>query len=319
MKVTDYISASKNRPLVSFEILHPLKGKSFQSICDVLDPLMEFKPPFINVTYHRSETKFKKMADGRFDKVAIRKRPGTVGICAAIMNKYKVDAVPHLICGGFTIEETEDALIDLDFLGIQNILCLRGDAPHGEVQFTPEVGGHHHAIDLLMQAERMNNGIYLEDDLKNPVKTNFCLGVAGYPEKHAEAPNMIADLKQLKAKVDAGAQFIVTQMFFDNSKYFEFVDACRKMDIHVPIIPGIKPLTTLKQLTVLPRTFNVNLPEELVIEIQKVKNDDDKVFKVGVEWCIQQSKELVKSGAPVIHYYTMSNIKAIKTIAEQVF
>jgi methylenetetrahydrofolate reductase (NADPH) len=319
MKVTEYIANANSKTLVSFEILPPLKGKSFQSICDVLDPLMEFKPPFINVTYHRSETKFKKMADGRFDKVAIRKRPGTVGICAAIMNKYGVDAVPHLICGGFTIEETEDALIDLDFLGIQNILCLRGDAPHGETQFTPEIGGHHHAIDLLKQAERMNNGIYLEDDLKNPVKTNFSLGVAGYPEKHSEAPNMTADLKQLKAKVDAGAQFIVTQMFFDNKKYFEFVDACRKMEINVPIIPGLKPLTTFKQLTVLPRTFNVNLPDDLVNEIMKAKGVEEKIFDIGVEWCAQQSIELKKAGAPVIHYYTMSNIKAIKTIAQQVF
>jgi methylenetetrahydrofolate reductase (NADPH) len=204
-------------------------------------------------------------------------------------------------------------------LGIQNILCLRGDAPHGETQFTPEIGGHHHAIDLLKQAERMNNGIYLEDDLKNPVKTNFSLGVAGYPEKHSEAPNMTADLKQLKAKVDAGAQFIVTQMFFDNKKYFEFVDACRKMEINVPIIPGLKPLTTFKQLTVLPRTFNVNLPDDLVNEIMKAKGVEEKIFDIGVEWCAQQSIELKKAGAPVIHYYTMSNIKAIKTIAQQVF
>ncbi len=318
MKVSEYIAQSKNKPLVSFEILPPLKGKSFQSICDVLDPLMEFKPPFINVTYHRSETQFKKMTDGKFEKIAVRKRPGTVGICAAIMNKYKVDAVPHLICGGFTIEETEDALIDLDFLGIENILCLRGDAPHGEKQFTPENGGHHYAIDLLKQAVNMNHGKYLEEDLKNPVKTNFCLGVAGYPEKHAEAPNMNADLKRLKDKVDAGAQFIVTQMFFDNQKYFEFVNNCRAIGIDVPIIPGLKPLTTRKQLTVLPQTFNINLPEELVNEIHKAKAEDD-VLKVGVEWCIQQSKELAVKGAPVLHYYTMSNVKAIKAIAEKVF
>jgi methylenetetrahydrofolate reductase (NADPH) len=318
MKVSEYIAQSKNKPLVSFEILPPLKGKSFQSICDVLDPLMEFKPPFINVTYHRSETQFKKMTDGKFEKIAVRKRPGTVGICAAIMNKYKVDAVPHLICGGFTIEETEDALIDLDFLGIENILCLRGDAPHGEKQFTPEIGGHHHAIDLLKQAVKMNNGKYLEEDLKNPVKTNFCLGVAGYPEKHAEAPNMNADLKRLKDKVDAGAQFIVTQMFFDNNKYYEFLNNCLAIGIDVPIIPGLKPLTTRKQLTMLPQTFNINLPEELVNEIHKAKTDDE-VMKVGVEWCIQQSKELAAKGAPVLHYYTMSNVKAIKNIAEKVF
>jgi methylenetetrahydrofolate reductase (NADPH) len=319
MKVTDHIEKAKGKTLASFEILPPLKGRNFQSIVEVLDPLMEFKPPFINVTYHRAETQFKKMGDGRFEEVAVRKRPGTVGICAAIMNRYKIDAVPHLICGGFTVDETEDALIDLDFLGVENILCLRGDAIHGQPAFYPEKGGHVHAIDLLKQAAKMNHGEYLADDIKNPVSTNFCLGVSGYPEKHAEAPNMTNDILHLKAKVDAGAAFIVTQMFFDNQKYFDFVKLCREHEIHIPIIPGLKPLTTLKQLTTLPRTFNINLPQDLVQAIHKVQHNEAAVMQVGIDWCAQQSKELMKSGAPVLHYYTMSNVKAIKAIAEQVF
>ncbi len=318
MKVTDYINNANGNTLVSFEVLPPLKGKSFKSLTDVLDPLMEFKPPFINVTYHRSETQFKKMEDGRFDKVAIRKRPGTVGICAAIMNKYKVDAVPHLICGGFTKEETEDALIDLDFLGIENILCLRGDAVHGEPNFVPNPRGHAHAIDLVKQAMHMNEGKYLDDELKNSVKTNFCLGVAGYPEKHFESPNYEMDLMHLKAKIDAGASFIVTQMFFDNNSYFNFVKVCRAAGITVPIIPGIKPLTSKKQLTSLPRFFNINLPNDLVKAIIAAKNDDE-VYNIGVEWCIAQSKELIKAQAPVLHYYTMSNVKSSLAILKNIF
>ncbi len=318
MKVTEHIDRSKGKTQLSFEVLPPLKGKSFQSICDVLDPLMEFKPPFINVTYHRAETVFKKVADGKFEKVAVRKRPGTVGICASIMNRYKIDAVPHLICGGFTKEETEDALIDLDFLGVQNVLCLRGDAPHGEPHFIPEKTGHAHAIDLLKQAADMNRGIYQQDDLRDAFRTNFCLGVAGYPEKHSEAPNMSEDIKWLKAKVDAGAEFVVTQMFFDNKKYIQFVEDCKSAGINVPIIPGLKPLTTKKQLTVLPGVFSIQLPDDLVKEVLRCKSDEE-VFSVGVEWCIAQSKELMKFGAPILHYYTMSNAKAAVKIASAIF
>src|SRR6478735_5727555 len=231
MKVTEHIAQAKG-PLVSFEILPPLKGKTISSIYDHLDPLMEFKPSFINVTYHRSETMFKKKSDGTFEKVEVRKRPGTVGICAAIMNHYQVDAVPHLICGGFSKQETEDALIDLHFLGVDNVLVLRGDAPKNESSFEPEAGGHKYAIELLRQVTNMNNGIYLEEDLKNAVKTNFCIGVAGYPEKHFEAPNMHNDLQYLKAKVEAGAEYVVTQMFFDNKKYFDFVKTCKEAGIN---------------------------------------------------------------------------------------
>ena len=303
MKVREHISRAKD-VLISFEILPPLKGKTINSIYDHLDPLMEFKPSFINVTYHRSEQVFKKKADGTFDKVEVRKRPGTVGICAAIMNHYQVDAVPHLICGGFSKQETESALIDLAFLGVDNVLVLRGDAAKNETLFEPEPNGHRFAIDLLKQVADLNNGIYLEEDIRDGSKTNFCIGVAGYPEKHFEAPNLQTDLNYLKAKIDLGADYVTTQMFFDNQKYFAFVKACKEAGIDVPIIPGLKPITSKKQLTVLPRTFHVDIPTELSSEILRCKTDAD-VELVGAEWLLQQSLELKKAGVPVLHYYTL--------------
>jgi len=309
MKVIDHIRQAKDT-LISFEILPPLKGKTINSIYEHLDPLMEFKPAFINVTYHRSEHVFKKKADGTFEKVEVRKRPGTVGICAALMNHYKVDAVPHLICGGFNKRETEDALIDLHFIGVDNVLVLRGDAAKNETVFEPEKGGNVYAIDLLKQVANLNTGIYLEEDIRDGFKTNFCIGVAGYPEKHFEAPNLQTDIAFLKAKVAAGADYIVTQMFFDNQKYFEFVKRCRDNDITIPIIPGLKPITTKKQLSVLPRTFHVDLPDELSNEIMQCKTDAD-VEKVGTEWLLLQSKELKKAGVPVLHYYTLGKPKVI--------
>ena len=309
MTVIDHINQAKDT-LISFEILPPLKGKGINAIYDHLDPLMEFKPSFINVTYHRSETMFKKKPDGTFEKVEVRKRPGTVAICAAIMNRYKVDAVPHLICGGFSRQITEDALIDLNFLGVDNVLVLRGDAPKNETFFEPEPEGHRYAIELMKQVVNMNNGIYLEEDLKNAVKTKFCIGVAGYPEKHFESPNMDTDLSFLKAKVDGGAEYIVTQMFFDNQKYFDFVKRCREVGITVPIVPGLKPLTTKKQMTVIPRTFYVDLPKDLCEEIVKCKNDEE-VTRVGTEWLINQSKELKQFGVPVLHYYTLGKPQVI--------
>jgi methylenetetrahydrofolate reductase (NADPH) len=315
MKVTEHIKERKDT-VISFEILPPLKGKTINSIYDHLDPLMEFKPAFINVTYHRSEQVFKKKADGTFDKVEVRKRPGTVGICAAIMNHYKVDAVPHLICGGFSKQETESALIDLAFLGIDNVLLLRGDAAKNETLFEPEINGHRYAIDLLKQAVNLNSGIYLEEDIRDGSKTQFCIGVAGYPEKHFEAPNLPTDLKYLKAKVDAGADYITTQMFFDNKKYFEFVKTCKATGINVPIIPGLKPITTKKQLTVLPRTFYVDIPTELSNEILKCKEDID-VEQVGTEWLLMQSKELKAAGVPVLHYYTLGKPHVIVNTVKQ--
>lgn len=316
MKVIDKIN-SGTETLISFEVLPPLKGKIIQSVFDHLDPLMAFNPAWINVTYHRSESSFKRRADGSFEKVELRKRPGTVGICAAIMNHYQVDAVPHLICGGFTQRETEDALIDLDFLGIDNVLVLRGDAAKNEGQFIPQPGGHHYAIDLLEQVKNMNKGIYLDDDIKNGGKTNFCMGVAGYPEKHFEAPNLEIDLQYLKAKVDGGAEYIMTQMFFDNQKFFDFVEACRSIGITVPIIPGLKPITNKKQLTVLPRIFHIDIPTALSEAMLSCKTDAD-CEQVGTEWLIEQSKELKKFGVPVLHYYTLGKPKVIENVVKEV-
>ncbi len=315
MKVTDHIAQAKDT-LMSFEVLPPLKGKGIEALYTHLNPLMEFKPAFINVTYHRSEHVFKKRVDGTFEKVIVRKRPGTESICAAIMNKYNVDTVPHLICGGFNINDTEDALINLRYLGIDNVLVLRGDAAKNETAFEPEPGGHKFASELLKQVVDLNAGIYLDDELKGTHKTEFCIGVAGYPEKHFEAPNLDTDLQYLKAKVDAGADYIITQMFFDNKKYFAFVDACKAAGINVPIIPGLKPIYTKKQLTILPKTFSIELPTDLSNEVLKCKSDEE-VEKVGAAWLLQQSKELKEYGVPVLHYYTLGRPVLIANVVKQ--
>lgn len=317
MHVTAHLAKAKDT-LVSFEILPPLKGKTITSIYDHLDPLMEFKPSWINVTYHRSETMFKKKTDGTFEKVDVRKRPGTVGICAAIMNHYNIDAVPHIICGGFTKRETEDALIDLQFLGIDNALILRGDAAKNESSFEPEPGGNKYAIDLLKQVGQLNQGIYLDEDILNGGKTDFCMGVASYPEKHFESPNFEIDLIKTKEKVDAGADYIMTQMFFNNQKFLDYVQACRDMGITVPIIPGLKPITNKKQLTILPRIFHVDIPTDLSNAINKCKTDAE-CEQVGTEWLIQQSKELKAAGVPVLHYYTLGKPKVIRDVVSAVF
>ncbi|MCA0332323.1 MAG: methylenetetrahydrofolate reductase [NAD(P)H] [Bacteroidetes bacterium] len=317
MKVTEYLDKAQGSTLVSFEILPPLKGGSMQTIFKALDPLIEFKPPFIDVTYHREEYLYKMQPSGYYQKTSIRKRPGTVGICAAIMHRYGIDAIPHLICGGFTLEDTENALIDLNFLGIQNILALRGDARKFEDKFLPEPDGHQYAVDLIHQIVGMNTGSYLDSNIDKGNPTDFCIGVAGYPEKHFESPNKSLDLDYLKAKVDAGADYIVTQMFFDNTVYFDFVDACRNIGINVPIIPGLKPLTRLYQLNSIPRNFFVNLPNDLIKETRKVDNDED-LRQIGIEWCIAQSKDLKEKGVPCLHYYTMSDAMTIKKICSQV-
>jgi methylenetetrahydrofolate reductase (NADPH) len=246
----------------------------------------------------------------------VRKRPGTVGICAAIMNHYQVDAVPHLICGGFGKRETEDALIDLHFLGIDNVLVLRGDAPKNEAAFTPEPGGNQYAIDLLKQIVNLNQGLYQEEDIKNGSKTNFCIGVAGYPEKHFESPNLETDMKFLKAKVDSGAEYITTQMFFDNQKFFDFVKTCRENGIDVPIIPGLKPITNKKQLTLLPKVFHVDIPADLSDAVMKCKTDEE-VEIIGTKWLLQQSRELKKTGVPVLHYYTLGKPKVIWNVVKE--
>ena len=317
MKVTDHIKQAQST-LFSIEILPPLKGKSIQSIFDGIDPLMEFKPSFVDVTYHREEYLYKKREGGYLEKVSIRKRPGTVGICAAIMNKYHVDAVPHIICGGFSKEETENALIDLQFLGIDNVLALRGDSIKSEPEFVPEPGGHAYAIDLVKQIDNMNKGQYIDDDLAEVAPTNFCIGVAGYPEKHFEAPNMISDMRYLKAKIDAGSEYIVTQMFFDNAQYFEYLKKCKEQNIVVPIIPGLKIITTKKQATILPKIFKIDIPHELLMQIEKCKTDAD-VKEVGIEWCINQSKELISAGVPCLHYYTMGTSEVTRRVASKVF
>lgn len=316
MKVTDHIQNAKET-LFSFEILPPLKGKSIQSIYEGIDPLMEFKPKFINVTYHREEFIYKERENGLLEKIAIRKRPGTVGICAAIMNKYDVDAIPHLICGGFSKEETENALIDLQFLGIDNVLALRGDSIKTESSFRSHREGHEFAVDLIHQIKDMNKGNYMMDDIQLE-PTNFCIGAAGYPEKHYEAMNLDTDLLNVKRKVAAGASYIVTQMFFDNTKFFRFVDACRSVGITVPIIPGVKPVKTLAHISFLPKFFHIDYPVELSNELMKCK-DNKSVEQVGIEWGIQQSKELKAHGVPCIHYYTMSNSTSVQEIAREVF
>ena len=318
MKVTDYLKKAGNNTLISFEVLPPLKGSGMQDIFNLLDPLMEFKPPFIDVTYHREEYIYKKQDSGYYEKTAIRKRPGTVGICAAIMHRYDVDAVPHLICGGFNREDTENALIDLNFLEINNVLALRGDALQFASQFVPEPGGNAYALDLVKQIDDMNHGRYLDENIENGQKTNFCIGIAGYPEKHFEAPNMESDLAFIKQKVEAGAEYIVTQMFFDNKKYFEYVESCRNAGIHIPIVPGLKPLTKMYQLSSIPRHFYINLPEDLVSAFLSAKTMEAK-RQVGIEWCIAQSQELKAAGVPCLHYYTMGDVDTIKKIAESVF
>ena len=318
MKVCEHLKKANGRTLFTIEILPPLKGENIRSLFDNIDPLMEFKPPFIDVTYHREEYVYKKLPSGLLEKRTTRKRPGTVGICAAIQNNYKIDTVPHIICGGFTREETENALIDLHFLGIDNILVLQGDAIKTESRFIAEPDGYKFASELLEQVVKMNKGLYLDDELQNTSPTGFCVGVAGYPEKHFSAPNLKADLKYLKLKVDLGAEYIVTQMFFNNQKYFEFVDECRKAGINVPIIPGIKPLTGKGQLTILPKAFHIDIPEELSEEVEKCK-DNAAAKEVGIEWCIKQSKELIKHNVPTLHFYSMGKSDPIYRIAKELF
>ncbi len=318
MKVIEHIAKSNSKTQFTFEILPPLKGQNIQSIYDSIDPLMEFNPPFIDVTYHREEYVYKELENGLLKKHIIRKRPGTVGICAALQHKYGVDAIPHILCGGFTKEDTENFLIDLDFLGIDNVVALRGDAIKSETYFTPHKEGHAFASDLVGQIQDLNNGLYLDEEILNTSKTNFCIGVSGYPEKHMEAPSLESDLYFLKKKIDAGADYIVTQMFFDNQKFFEFQDKCKEAGINVPIIPGLKPLATKKQLNSLPHRFHVDLPEALIKSVVKCK-DNAAVRQVGIEWCTQQSKELKEAGVPFLHYYSMGKSDNIKAIAEAVF
>ncbi len=317
MKVTQHIAEAKDT-LFSFEILPPLKGSTIDSIYRTMDTLMEFAPAFIDVTYHREEFVYREEPGGLLRKKIIKKRPGTVGICAAIGNKYKIDTVPHIICGGFTADETEDALIDLRFLGIDNVLALRGDPIKSQPDFRPEPGGHAYAADLVRQIKKMNEGSYQDPELKNTERTDFCIGVAGYPEKHFEAPNLNTDLFYLEQKIANGADYIVTQMFFDNNAFFDFQNKCKERNIHIPIIPGIKPITSKKQLVSIPKHFFINLPDVLVENILKAKSDAE-VKEIGIEWCIQQCKELKTAGVPVLHFYTMGKSEETAKIAKAIW
>ncbi len=317
MKVIDHLKNAKGT-LLSFEILPPLKGKDIRSIYEGIDPLLEFKPSFINVTYHREEVIYKERGHGLLQKIRLRKRPGTVGICAMIKAKYDIDTVPHLICGGFSREDTEDALIELNFLGIDNVLALRGDAIKSEPSFIPERDGHVHAEDLIHQIAGLNKGKYLYEEEQEASPTDLCVGAACYPEKHQEALNLSTDIAYLKRKVDAGAEYLVTQMFFDNTKYIRFVELCRSEGIHVPIIPGLKPLTTMKHIAFIPKTFSIDLPDAFARDLMTCKTDAD-VKRVGTAWCLQQAKELKAAGVPCLHFYTMGKSEAVRSIVSQVF
>lgn len=317
MKVTEHL-AQAQKPIISLEILPPAKGKSIESIFQLLDPFREFSPAFINVTYHRAEQVFKRRPDGSFERVEIRKRPGTVGICAAIMNRYGIDAVPHLICGGFSKEETENALIDLHYLGVNNVLALRGDAAGNEKFFVPHPQGHHYANELVHQIVELNKGRYIEDEIMDGVKTDFCIGVAGYPEKHFESPNLDTDLYYLKQKIDGGASYVTTQMFFENRHYYNYVKACREHGIEVPIVPGLKPITSKRQLTVIPSIFNVEVPIELTREMTAAKTEA-ACEQIGTEWLLQQCRDLLANGAPVLHFYTLGKPHVVCNVLKQLF
>ena len=318
MKVTEHIKNANGRTLFSFEIIPPKKGNSIQQLYNNIDPLMEFKPPFIDVTTSREEYVYIEKGEGLLDRKITRMRPGTVGICAAIKHKYNVDTVPHVLCGGFSKEETEYLLVDCHYLGINNVMALRGDAMKHQQYFEPTKGGHQYAKELVSQIQNLNMGKYLHDVIEANDKADFCIGVAGYPEKHIESPSLQSDLKRLKEKVDAGADYVVTQMFFDNKKYFNFVKKAREVGITVPIFPGIKPVAVKRHLQLLPQVFKIDLPEELVHEIEKCK-DNKQVRQVGIEWCIEQSKELMAAGVPVLHYYSMGKSDNIKAIAKSIF
>ncbi|MEN8703818.1 MAG: methylenetetrahydrofolate reductase [NAD(P)H] [Polaribacter sp.] len=317
MKITEHIKKANEKTLFSFEIIPPKKGKSIEDLYANIDPLMEFKPPFIDVTTSREEYVYVKK-EGLLDRKVTRMRPGTVGICAAIKHKYDVDTVPHVLCGGFTKEETEYLLVDCHYLGIDNVMALRGDAMSHQKYFEASKGGHQYAKELVSQIQNLNKGKYLHDVIESDNCADFCIGVAGYPEKHLEAPSLQTDLKRLKEKVDAGADYVVTQMFFDNKKYFEFVEAAKNIGITIPIIPGIKPIAVKKHLQLLPQVFRIDIPENLIKEVDACKTNKE-VRQVGIEFAVQQSKELLAAGVPVLHYYSMGKSDNIQAIAKELF
>jgi len=317
MSVIDKIKNSKG-PLFTFELLPPLKGHSIDRVYKAIDRLIEFQPAYINFTTHRNEITYRERSDGLLEKKVTRLRPGTVALAAAVKYKYNITVVPHILCGGFTKEETENVLIEMNFLGIDDALALRGDPQRGTRTFIPEKEGHTHTFELVKQIINMNHGKYLEETLLDTTPTNFCIGVAGYPEKHVEAPNMQTDLENLKKKVDAGASYIVTQMFFDNNKFLRFRDDCKKTGINVPVIAGLKPISNLNDISLLPQTFHIDVPNDLVSAIRKCKTDKE-AREVGIEWTTMQSKELIKEGVPGLHYYTLGRSDNIARIVKASF
>lgn len=316
MRVKELINSSASTAF-SFEVLPPLKGNGIERVFKTIDRLREFDPKYINITTHRSEYMYKDAGDGLFKRVAVRTRPGTVALAAAIQHKYNITAVPHIICSGFSKNEIEYSLIDLNFLGIHDILVLRGDKAKHDARFIPEPDGHSHAIELQNQVNDFNKGFFV-DGTQTTINTPFSYGVAGYPEKHDEAPNIEQDIKRLKDKVDNGADYVVTQMFFDNAKYFDFVKRCREFGINVPIIPGIKPIVFANQLNVLPKIFHVDLPDALAEELAKCKNDE-AAKQVGVEWCTMQAKELKAMGVPSIHFYSLMATESVAQVAKAIY
>ncbi|MDR2937102.1 MAG: methylenetetrahydrofolate reductase [Rikenellaceae bacterium] len=320
MKIFEILRQAERegRTRFSFELLPPLKGETIGTIFDTIDALMPFDPACVNITYHRQDVKYIPCAGGLLERRVVRTRPGTVGISAAVAGRFGIEVVPHLICGGFSKYELEDLLIEMDFLGIENVLALRGDALKGENSFTPHPDGYNHASELVAHIARMNRGLYADAEIENCHSTCFSIGVAGYPEKHAQAPNPETDILHLKAKVDAGADYIVTQMFFDNAAYFRFIDACRTAGITVPVIPGLKPFSAKRQLTLLPEIFHVDLPADLVHAVETCTGSED-VRQTGIEWCVAQARELKAAGVPAIHFYTMGNSDNVVRIAKELF
>lgn len=317
MRVIDHLTENPGKTAFSFEILPPLKGNSIEKVYNIIDKLREFDPKYINITSHRSEMIFREMPDGSFRSQKLKKRPGSVAIASAIQNKYGITAVPHIICKGFTRDETEYALIDLNFLGVHDLLLLRGDTKGPEKSADPSKINLH-ATDLQAQVNDFNRGIYADGERFEANATPFSYGMACYPEKHEEAPNMESDLYYAKQKVDAGAGYLVTQMFFDNDKYYAFVDRCRQVGITVPIIPGIKPIVFLNQLNVLPKVFRTDLPEALASEIRKCKTDAE-VKEVGVEWCTAQCRDLIAHSVPSLHFYTLMASDSVRRIAKEIY
>ncbi|MFK7757289.1 MAG: methylenetetrahydrofolate reductase [NAD(P)H] [Flavobacteriales bacterium] len=317
MKVTEKIK-NANKPLFSMEILPPKKGENICNLFNTIESLSHHDPAFINVTYHREEHIYREVENGLLKKHTVRKRPGTVGICAAIKNKFNIEPVPHIICGGFNKEETENALIDLNFLGVKNLIALRGDPIKSEGIFKPEVNGHSYASELIEQIVNLNKGIYLDPELDNSSPSDFCIGTAGYPEKHFESPNHENDMRFLKQKVDQGAEYIITQLFYDNEYYFRFVERCHEVGITVPIIPGIKTITSARQLSIIPHFFHVTVPKTLSSKIENAKTNQE-LKNVGIDWTIAQCQELIDYGVPALHFYTMGKAESVKIITEEVF